>query len=356
MTTLTADVVYPKRSSYPMIVNFQNAYVTAEFNDTECSLFTNEDNEKKTILTQLGDIIYTGEEESESIGKTLLIARDRNTGKVRIIEAGHVELKPVLKNDLNASQVLETSGLELSRKFGSKKQKKQMEQRERLKMNVETVTQQVEKTIANVSVDQLDVSNYENTTESDDFYVPPINRSATSVEDVYDTKKIINGDDFEKILSEIEGKDCSEEILPSIQAIVDKNPTEMQKVYGIYASCLAKFFTATMRDINKKTYNICNSSVTLNNIIIQNFTKSINNKRGRPAEYKDKAFCHFVVLLLLMNNFKISMDTVCEVMKIAPRTVLTKVRVTGATQIKQGNKSVLHLKLPLQVKVFKRRK
>lgn len=143
MTELTADVVYPKRSSYPMIVNFQNAYVTSQFHDTECSLCTNEDIDRKTVLTQLGDMLYMGEENDEPIGRTLMIARDRSTGKVRIIEPGHVELKPLIENDMNASQQLETSGLELSRKFGSKKQKQQMEQRAKLKMNVEAVTEQV---------------------------------------------------------------------------------------------------------------------------------------------------------------------------------------------------------------------
>lgn len=207
-----------------------------------------------------------------------------------------------------------------------------------------------------MSLDQLDISTYENNTESDDFYVPPINRSATSVEHVYDTKRIINEDDFDKILNEIDEKDLSEDMLPSIKGIVDKNPTKMQKIFGLYASCLAKFFTATMKDINRKNFHICNSSVTLNNIINENFTTSINNRRGRPLEYKDKAFCHFVVLLLLMNNFKISTDIVCDATKVSPRTVLTKVKVTGASHIKQAGISVLHLKLPLQVKVFRRKK
>ncbi|CAK1547901.1 unnamed protein product [Leptosia nina] len=254
MTEIEIDAVYPKRSAYPMLVNFQNGYVTDGFRDIECSLYNNDDNSKKTLVSLLDDIVYTGEEEDEPIGRTLLVARDRNTGKVRIIEPGYVELKPVIKNDLNSSQLLETSGLELSRKFGSKKQKKKMEQREKLKMNVETVAKQVEKTTANISVDQLDLSAYNNASVGDDFYIPPINREASCVEDIYSIEKIISNDIMEAIESEIEGKDLSEDIHPSIQSIIDKNPKKtLQTVFGLYASCLAKYYTTVMRDLNCAT-------------------------------------------------------------------------------------------------------
>ncbi|VVC96872.1 DNA-directed RNA polymerase I subunit RPA49 [Leptidea sinapis] len=360
MTQRTIDKVYKKSNQkpYPIIVNYQHAYPTDEFQSYPCTLLKNTETDQKTLVTETDGLLYAGEEDDDNLGQTLLLVRDKSSGKVRLIESSYIELRPILKEDLNINdtQVLETSNLELSRKFGSKKQRQQMEQREKLKMNMETVTEQVKKATEKVKSEQLDLTSYNNSLNSDDFYIPDINRNATRVEDVYDFDKILTEEQFSQIASEIESKDYISEMLPFIQNIVSNSNSIKHQVLGLYADSLAKLYIMMVKDINRKGFTICKSSNTLNKHILENFLTVSGRKYGRPPQYKDKIICHAIVLLLLINNFKISLDEVCEMFKLMPSTSALKVRVTGAIIVNTDSKKFVQLKLPLNNKGIYRRK
>ncbi|KPJ07593.1 hypothetical protein RR48_11149 [Papilio machaon] len=265
MPKLQIDEVYAKNNVHPMLINFQNGYTTGKFRPSECVLLQDE-NSKTTIATQINDFVYTGEEEKEDLSKTIIIARNKNTGKVRLIEVGTAELKPVLKVDLDSTQLLETSNLELSRKFGSKKQKQQVEQREKLKVNVQIVNEQMQNVTQEVSVDNLDLSSYENP-DSDDFYIPPINRDAQKPEQIYELDKILTEDEFEKIYSELEGKDYTSDVPPWVANLMASKKNPKHIVLGVYAGVLLKLYLMLVKDIPKKMFTACKLSPTLNNII-----------------------------------------------------------------------------------------
>ncbi|XP_049884289.1 DNA-directed RNA polymerase I subunit RPA49-like [Pectinophora gossypiella] len=350
------DKVYPKSDVHPMILNFQNGYATEQFEVDKCNLFSNEKNGLKCVTAELNDMLYAGEEEKEDLGKTFILAKNRVTGKVRLIEVGSALLKPILKVDNDTPQVLETSHLELSRKFGSKKQKQQMEQREKLKVNVETVTEQMQNVTQAISEDKLDLSSY-NKSDSDDFYIPPIDRTADKPENVYDIDKILTEDQYEKIYSELEEKDYAAEYTPFIKSIATgKKLSNRQTVLAVYANSLLKYSVTMAKEVSKKNFVACTHSPTLNNIIQANFSVMTNGKRTRPTPYKDKALCHAIVFALLINNLKFNLEMLCEDAKITAATAAMKIRVTGASVVSLGSKKAVQLKLPLNTKSgFRRR-
>ncbi|KAM3955259.1 uncharacterized protein ACR2FA_010864 [Aphomia sociella] len=357
MSVLHIDEVYPKKSVYPLLVHFQNGYTTDDFNSKNCGLFEDTDTGEKSLATEICNLVYAGKEQKDDLDKTLILARNKITGKVRLIEVGNIELKPVLKNNLDASTTLDTSNLELSRKFGSKKQKQIMEQREKLKVNTETVTNQMHNVTVNITEDQLDISTYLKA-DSDDFYIPPINRAASKVEEIYDKHQILTSEQYEKIISEIEDKDYTSEMLPWIKdfAVIKQANKNEYTVLALYASCLLKLYFTIMREITKKNYTVCESSGTLNDIILSNFTTFSNNKRSRSVQLKDKSLCHAIVFILLVNNYKYDAEEFSIKLKMSVRTLTNKIKVTGASMVTSGNKKVVQLKLPLSTPGFNRRK
>ncbi|CAH2232330.1 uncharacterized protein LOC120635838 [Pararge aegeria] len=360
MTQINIEKVYPKESIYPMIFNFQNGYVTDQFTTQECMIFDNSTNHIKTVATVIDKLVYAGEEKTEELSKTFILARNKKTGKVRLIESCVTDMKPVLniKNANNdVSTLLDTSNLELSRKFGSKKHKQQMEHLEKLKVNVETVTEQMQNVTQEVSKDDLDLTTYDKN-NSDDFYIPPIDRAASSAEEVYNIDSILTQEQYDKILSELEGKDYLSDMPQLIKNLVTKNKLSSKLlVLAVYSSSLIQMYSTVMKKIATKNFVVCPHSVTLNEIVLRDFCSTSNGRRTRPAPYKDKTLCHAIVFLLLINNLKIELEALCEELKLTPNTASIKVRVTGASIITSGSKKVVQLKLPLNTKSsFSRRK
>ncbi|CAH0404146.1 unnamed protein product [Chilo suppressalis] len=356
MPKLHIDEVYTKASTYPLLANFQNGYLNDEFKPNYCMLLQDKRNGEKTVATVIENLLYSGQEAKEDLGKTLVLARNKLTGKVRIVEHGNVELKPILNiNNIKSNTELDTSYLELSRKFGSKKQKKNVEQREKLKVNVTTVKEQMHNVTVNITEDQLDLSSYTKT-DTDDFYIPPINRDADRAEDVYDLYKILSKEQYEIIHSEMKEKDYNNELLPWIKDFAMKKLSDELSVLLLYASCSLKLYATLGRDILKKNFVICTSSSTLNDIILKNFTTYVGGRRNRPIQYKDKALCHALVFLLLVNNLKCDVEEISKNVKFSVRTLIVKFKLIGATIVTSGSKKIAHLKLPLaSVNIGRRR-
>lgn len=265
-------------------------------------------------------------------------------------------MKPILKIDNDAAQLLETSNLELSRKFGSKKHKQQMEQREKLKINIQTVTEQMQNVTETITEDKLDLTSY-NKNDSDDFYIPQINRLADKPEDVYDIDQILTEDQLENIWSELEGKDYESDMFPFIKTLMSmRQHSEKHIVLAVYANSLLKLYLTNVKEISKKSYIACPHSAKLNDIILSSFTTMTNGRRCRPTQYKDKALCHALVFVLLINKLKFELEGLCNDVKLTVNNASMKVRVTGAHVVNSGSKKVVQLKLPLNTKNAFRRK
>lgn len=345
MDKLQIEEVYPKNTGNPILLRFQNGYTNDNFKTTDCLLLNKSNSQKKTVVTALDSIIYSGEEKGEELAKTFLVARNRKTNIVRIIEVNCAELKPITKVDLDRTQQMETSNLELSRKFGSKRQKKKMEQKEKLKINIESVTDQMKNISKSVVVDKLDLSLYSKT-NTDEIYIPPINKEASKVEDVYDIDQILTEEQYERIYSEIENKDIDH--VSIVKNIIDKRSLSRKlTVIAIYASTLINMYLSQSKEFSRKHFVICPVSNTLNEIVLANFTQFVNNRRARPSTLKDKALCHAIVFLLLLNNFKFEIEQLSTLAKLTIPTMSIKARAVGAHIVTSNDKKYVQLKIPL---------
>lgn len=99
-----------------------------------------------------GQIVYKGyrpDVEKEST-RTMLVLHNKKTGKVRLFEAERWQVTPVLEkpdfkdNKDNIDEKIVT----LNKQFGSKKVKRRTEQLEKIKMDVNSIKEQVENTVS----------------------------------------------------------------------------------------------------------------------------------------------------------------------------------------------------------------
>lgn len=347
MARIHIDEVCPKNGDSPIIVNFQNGYPTEHFKSRECLLLSDERKGCRSIVTDVGHTLYTGEETEEALGRTLLLVRNKKTGRVRLIEVGNIELKPEIVNDLESAQLLDNSALELGRKFGSKKYKKHLEQSEKLKQNEQAVVAQMANVSLNLTQDQLDIS-YDSQTETDNFYIPTINRQATSVTEVYDVDAILSPEQFEAISKDISHiQDITDKLNPVVTGLVKKDLTPKQLILSLYASSLYNLYFVKSSEIMKKGFIACYESLTLNKHILMHFFTYVNGKRCRPVQYRDKTLIHTMVLMLLINNFKFNFDEFCKLTKSAVRTMSAKLAMAGGYVVTTNGVRMAQLKLPL---------
>lgn len=345
MVDMYIDEVYPKGECYPLIAHFQNGYPSDNFADQECTILENKISNKKWLASEINDILYTGEECEENLGQTFILARNRTTGKVRLIEAGTIELQPMMKSKLEKSE-LETSYIDLGRKFGSKRHKKVLEQNERLKINEEVVMEQLKDVSQNVSIDQLDLSSY-NKSDAEEFYIPPINREAHKLEDVYMLSAILSPQQYDTIFTELDNTDYKSGLFPYVKDIFSSDWSKQETVIAVYVSTLLSLICKTMKEIGAKKFVACPYSPTLDKVILQQFFTYKGTSRFRPAPYKDKTICYAIVLLFLINNYKIDVASFCKSCRLVEKTASTKISMTGGWLTKQGTKKIAVLKLPL---------
>lgn len=80
----------------------------------------------------------------------MLVLHNKNTGKIRLIEAELWHVTPVLQKPVieeNQNNMDDKIAI-LNKQFGSKKVKRRTEQYEKLKVNVDSVKDQLEKTVS----------------------------------------------------------------------------------------------------------------------------------------------------------------------------------------------------------------
>lgn len=190
-------------------------------------LFYDQKKGKTLLALSNGQIVYRGykPDTSQDLMRTMLVIRNRKTGKVRLVQAERWQVAPVLDKPVldNVKGNEDDKIARLNKQFGSKKVKRRTEQYEKLKINVDTVKEQLEQTVssknllsvkliyekirstllfeyklmlalivADVEIDRLDLS----TQLPENEYItntslPECNRDATNVSDVYNIFDII---------------------------------------------------------------------------------------------------------------------------------------------------------------------
>lgn len=350
--------IHKKKPNNCLLINFQNGYLKEDRSvESECGIFRDKVRDSNTAIVCLNNAVYVGEEEDDYLCKTLLVSRNKKTGKVRVIEVGTASVKSVTEQHrINFNEVI--TSLELSRKFGSKKQKSIMEQREKLKINIGTVNEQMKESVQNTTISTEDVSSYMSN-DIENFYTPPINRAAENVRNVYDLNDLLTKAQIETIMEELSSSEYESELLPFIaQKIKSGKGAKTETVLLYYLDSLIIFFTQPYKVIKAKAYKPCQFSNTLSDIILEKFTVTTNYGRTRSNQLKDKTLCYIIVILLLVSDFKFDLEDFVNIVKVPNKTLLNKVKLIGAYVVNEKNKKFAVLKLPLNTvnSGFSRRK
>lgn len=116
-----------------------------------CGFFHNQKKEKILAMSN-GEIVYKGykPDPKKQLTRKMLILHNKNTGKIRLIEAEQWHVSPVLQKPVIEENVntVENKIAVLNKKFGSKKAKRRTEQFEKLKVNVDLVKDELKKTVS----------------------------------------------------------------------------------------------------------------------------------------------------------------------------------------------------------------
>ncbi|XP_018573899.1 uncharacterized protein LOC108912953 [Anoplophora glabripennis] len=357
----------------PVLVDFQNSKINSnEGDNVKSSLYKSGDGKTVVGVTN-GNMLYTGVIDTENdLYNNFLLVHNKNTGKVRLIQVDCCTVSPLLDKKSNLMDVsiatTASSVSELNKQFGSKKTKRSTEQQERLKMNINTVKEQLEKTITDIKVDEVN-TNFATSNENDSLYRPKINRDASTIDQVYNVEDIVPKSVLESLGNEAktisEGGDLDDYSLTSFastnisEIVTSSNETKIYKIaVFLYINYLIKFMNTPMKSITKK-FVVCDKSPEVNSHILDNYSFITGtHHRNRPLSMKDKALCSILVLAAVAGNYQVNVETLSKDFKIGIKKVLEISRVL-AFNISGKNRTVVTLKLPLPEPVslsFKRKR
>lgn len=291
--------------------------------------------------------------------KQVLAARNRLTGKVRFIEVGSTSLQPFIpRNSRTGLNIEIPTDVNLSEKFGSKKQKRYQEQSKKYKIDVSTIKEQLQDTALKMDTSAgsaLDTTNPDDMIEK---YIPPIDRDAANVKDVYKLDKILSAEEIDALKScselVINGdsetvviSDFMKKYISSIQA--DSSTSKIDKCIAmLYADCLLYYLTCDYKKASALNCVVCPYSEVINTSVLDNFSVRSDKSRSRPKSLKDKAVCYIIVLLLLSSNLIFSdYEELREALNITGPKMSQFVKIVGARIVSVDGVSSIVLKLPL---------
>lgn len=137
-------------------MNFQNGKLKDEEDkEMSCGLFRDQREDKTVLALSNGQLVYKGyrpDFEKEST-RTMLVVHNKKTGKVRLFEAERWQVTPVLEKPVieDNKNNMDEKILLLNKQFGSKRIKRRTEQFERMKVDANSVKEQLEKTVSSES-------------------------------------------------------------------------------------------------------------------------------------------------------------------------------------------------------------
>ncbi|KYM76270.1 Pterin-4-alpha-carbinolamine dehydratase 2 [Atta colombica] len=357
LKAIIEDVIVQSNEIQPIIVNFQNGELKdEEVKQISCGLYREQKDNKTVLALSNGHIVYKGNRpdcKKEST-RTMLVLHNKRTGKVRLFEAERWEVAPVLEKFDNEDKIndMDHKITILNKQFGSKKIKRRTEQFEKLKVNVESVKEQLEKAVSNVEINRLDLSSQLPNDDCLNAILPVCNRNASNVKDVYNIYDIIPKSKLEMLYEyamKITDEDMKEkaEFFKHTLRIMQSDPDKVNKIaLLLYIEMINEWFA--MKITRKRDIVVCSISEEVNQHIIDMYSISGPNGRTRPNFMTDKGLIHSLILALTISNFTLDLEMFRFMFK--KRTSLKKLmdltKLIGAVSSKD-DKKIIVLKVPM---------
>lgn len=355
--------VHNNKTFTPVLVNFENGSLLKDRAELfKVDLFEDEHDGKKRMISVYNENeLYRGSiaQNENSLCRKIILLRNRKTNKVRLLETSQVTVKKVLKDGVSEGNLIyektshQYTRNDLSKKFGSKKSIRATEVGQRMNVANELIKEQLESTVADVSIDDSDVAAI-SAEQSLCNCLPPWNRSASEVKDVYRLKDI---------LTKTERKSIAEEAQNILSEPPDVNDSRYSFYFNVlfqkmgtsiklkpvqcllYADCIVKFLKLNPKLLKRHDAAklICPYSELIGNKILDTFT--VPPGRSRPALMRDKAICYLMVVTLLACNYVINLDTISQAVgQLGLKKLVPMAKSVGLTS---KSKDLWQLKLPL---------
>lgn len=365
----------------PIIINFDYGHhPDKETSEPKCDMYVDPKNYlKRSVVVHRHGQTFIGKlvPEEAPLSQTLLLVRNRKTNKARLVftkscklmnisKEGEIsrkkkKIKPSKKSTgLSPSEKMSAISF-LMKNFGSKKSKRATEVGLRNTVNLSGKESEMKETVASIDVKLNEINNENDGNEELLKLIPPCDREAKYVEDIYDVNNIINSVERDTLKSQAEflinnGLTDKDEktsfFMFSHYTLLDDKPDIDKVILLIYANTLYKFYNLAAADLKNKNLlaliHPTSRPVALR--VLNDFTVMTKSGRSRPTFYKDKLVCHLMVLILLFSNFKINLDTLSSCLKgFGFKKLLQLARVVGLVPVgsfSSGKTYVLKVPLP----------
>ncbi|XP_076162805.1 uncharacterized protein LOC143144363 [Ptiloglossa arizonensis] len=357
------EVITEPSKVQPIIVNFQNGELKdAEAKKMSCGLFYDKKKKKSCLALSNGQIVYRGykPDTSQDLMRTMLVLHNRETGRVRLVQVERWQVSPVLdKPAIEDNKTMEDDKIAiLNKQFGSKKVRRRTEQREKLRINVDSVKEQLEQTVSNVEIDRTDLSMQ---LPDNEFIMntalPECNRDAINVKNVYNIYDIIPQDKLEtlyKKVSEILNEDSSSlegktKFFSRTLKYLWTDPDNIKKTaLLIYIQAVVTWLNMPMKDAKKRGVQVCPDSEEVNSYIMDTYSIESTHGRLRPNSIKDKGVIHCMILALIIYNFELDIELFATIFshRMGVKKLTSLARIIGALPNKE-DKKIISLKVPL---------
>ncbi|KAF2903016.1 hypothetical protein ILUMI_03185 [Ignelater luminosus] len=353
-TCLISDVKFDDTSIRPVILKFENGTPKA---DLPCRLY--KDNRDRFLVAAATEkLLYSGPVNHDELYNNFIAVHNKKKNKIRLLAVDYATLSPLLQRPKEAEDISfhdsrELTAAALNKQFGSKRAKRQTEQRERMQLDIENVREQLEQTVADIEIDVAAPSIDEN----DSTYKPPINREATNIANVYNVDEIVSSTILESMSEEVSRILESEEedlgttsfITQEIKKLQKSTLDQKEKLCQLllYVDSLIKFTIATAKTVTSKKFQSCPYSEAVSKDILMKFTVPSKLGRLRPNIMKDKCLCYILVLTMIACGYKISLDILAKELKMSLKKLQDVARILAFSV----SKEIATLKLPLPAPV-----
>ncbi|KAF5288481.1 hypothetical protein FQA39_LY15410 [Lamprigera yunnana] len=356
-TCVITSVDYDEDAVKPVIVNFENGPIEpGQEKNLSCRLYTNEQKEL-LVAAATENMLYSGAVKPKDMYNTFIAVTNKKKTKMRLIAVDTATLAPRFTESNIVNQMVDnvdsSNVSQLNKVFGSKKAKRIAEQKERMKVDIEMVKEELKETVKDIKIEQKDLEVLK-VNENELGYLPHINRDAKSVEDIYNVNDIVSSNVLstmsnasEKILGEEAelDPDTSDFVKCHIQNIMKSDgPNKMERVQLLlYIDSMFKFLAKPAKQLTTKALKLCPYSDMVQDKILDNYTTRSGRNRLRPNSMRDKCICAILVLSIIACRYSLDLELISKELKQSLKKMKEISKVLGF----HVNKDTASLSLPL---------
>ncbi|GIY66454.1 DNA-directed RNA polymerase I subunit RPA49 [Caerostris darwini] len=323
----------------------------------------------RNLVASTGRLNYIGSSSATNL-QCFVGVRDKQTGNMKLYDCALFNMKPEMKAPKIESKPITNvtywEGVStLTENFGSKARQRALSIKQKSYVDVsEEMPNLINESI--LSPEKLNGNSLPQSMN----YLPPLNRDATSIFNVFDINDIISPEESESLESEVQklfsttSDEFTKKRLSFCKFVSERfgNVSSEKAKFLIYYNYLVSFQKLRYNDIRKKDPAPDIPEIYKNNFM-DKFTMISRTDKGRegrsmPNQLKDKLVSYIFVLALLIENFKVNLEEIVNDLNNVgiPKVALIAQSVgcyVSKKKIGEQDAKFAELKLPLYVVVPK---